>query len=98
MSSVNLLEVYYNLFREYDKEAADSTLLDVEESSIEVTKIISEEVLKEAGRLKTSYKMSIADSIALAEASVSDGIVVTADHHELDAVEASENIKFHWFR
>jgi predicted nucleic acid-binding protein len=55
--------------------------------------------LIEAGRLKTTYKISLADAIALAEASVSGGILVTADHHEMDKIEQAEpNIKFRWIR
>ena len=52
----------------------------------------------EAGRLKATYRISLADSIALAEASVSGGILLTADHHELELVEKNENIVFHWIR
>ena len=98
MNIINLLEVYYGLYREYGKEVADNILLEVEANPIEVMDTISEDVLKEAGRLKASYKMSVADSMAVAEASVSNRILVTSDHHELKAVETSENIKFHWFR
>ena len=98
MNIINLLEVYYNVFRKGGKEIADNILLEVEASPIEVIETISKDVLREAGRLKVSYNMSVADSMAVAEASVSDGILVTSDHHELEAVEASENIMFHWFR
>ena len=53
----------------------------------------------EAGRLKACYRISIADSVALAEASVSWGRLLTADHHEFDAVEKKEgNIGFCWIR
>jgi PIN domain nuclease of toxin-antitoxin system len=98
MNIVNLLEVYYGVFRKGGKKIADEMLLMVDASPIEVVGTISGDVLKEAGRLKASYKISVADSMALAEASVSDGILVTSDHHELNAVEASEKIKFDWFR
>jgi predicted nucleic acid-binding protein len=52
----------------------------------------------EAGRLKATYKISIADAVVLAQASVSGGAVVTADHHELDVVEQNESIAFKWIR
>jgi predicted nucleic acid-binding protein len=55
--------------------------------------------LKEAARIKTTYKISIADSIVLAETSVSGGTVITADHHEMDKVEQNESsVKFLWIR
>jgi predicted nucleic acid-binding protein len=60
---------------------------------------ISDAIFEEAGRLKASYKVSFADTFALATASVTDATLLTADHHEMDAVEQNEqNIKFHWVR
>jgi predicted nucleic acid-binding protein len=60
---------------------------------------LSQKSLVEAGRIKTAYKLSLADAIALAEASVSGGAFLTADHHEMDKVEQCEpNIKFLWIR
>jgi predicted nucleic acid-binding protein len=55
--------------------------------------------LVEAGRIKSFYKISLADSIAIAEASVTGGVLLTCDHHEMDKVERRENnIKFRWIR
>jgi hypothetical protein len=42
--------------------------------------------------------LTLADAIGLAEAIISDGSFVTADHHELDTIEKNENIKFTWIR
>ena len=58
----------------------------------------TDKIFLEAGRLKATYRISLADSIALAEAIVSDGILLTADHHEFDLIETSEEIKFLWIR
>ena len=55
-------------------------------------------IFMEAGRLKASYKISLADSIALAQAFVVDGELITADHHEFDVIEGKENITFQWIR
>jgi predicted nucleic acid-binding protein len=52
----------------------------------------------EAGRLKASYKMSLADAILVAEAFILDATVVTSDHHELDAIDKKEDIEFYWVR
>jgi predicted nucleic acid-binding protein len=52
----------------------------------------------ESARLKTSYKISLADSIALGTSSVLNLTLVTADHHELDRVEQNEPVSFHWIR
>ena len=98
MNRVNLLEVYYGLINEFGTEIAGRILEQVTESIVRITDL-NEESLIEAGRIKSVYKISIADSIATAEASVSGGILLTADHHEMDKVEQSEtNIKFMWIR
>jgi len=59
---------------------------------------LSDKVFNEAGRFKASYRVSLADSIALGETSVCGGQLLTADHHELDIVEKQEKIKFQWIR
>ena len=60
---------------------------------------VLDEMFQTAGWLKASYKISLADSIALATASVLNGELLTCDHHEFDAIDKSEeNINFHWIR
>ena len=59
---------------------------------------ISDNVFHEAGRIKTQYRMSLADSIALGETSMMGASILTTDHHEFDIVEKNENIKFTWLR
>jgi predicted nucleic acid-binding protein len=98
MHKLNLLEVYYGIFREYGKEDADKFLEKIRQSPIAIDHEITDGIFAEAGRLKASYKMSLADSIALAEASVSGGAILTADHHEFDVVEKNEKIRFQWIR
>ena len=97
INKVNLLEVFYGFLRDRGRNYAERILQDVTQSTVDVTDI-SIDVLKEAGRLKASYKISLADSIALAEASISGGSLLTADHHEFDAVEQAEKISFRWIR
>ena len=98
MNKLNLLETYYDQYRSIGKSVADKSLASVKKSPIVIISEISDAVFAEAGRLKASYRISLADSIALAEASVSDGTLLTADHHELDMVEKKERIKFYWIR
>ena len=95
---INQLEVYYDIYRWVGKEKANEELTMIKKLPIKVQTELSDEVFLEAGRLKASYKISLADSIALAEASVSGGILLTADHHEFDAVEKNEKIHFHCIR
>ena len=97
MNKANLLEVYYGFYKDKGKEFADKIIYSVNKSIINITEI-SDAVFFEAGRIKASYRISFADAIVLAEASVSGGVLLTADHHELDTLEKSESIKFLWIR
>ena len=65
---------------------------------VEINAEITDEIFFEAGRLKATYRISFADSIALAQAKVFDGELLTSDHHEFDAVESQETIRFLWIR
>ena len=98
MNRLNLLEVYYGLFRTYSKEYADDKLKKINKLPVVIIPEISDAVFLEAGRLKATYKISIADSVALAETSVSGATLVTADHHEMDVIDRNEKIRFLWIR
>jgi len=98
MNKLNLLEVYYNIYRYAGAKAADEVLDEITRSPIRVLSEITEAVFKEAGKLKASYRISLADAVALAEASVSGGSLVTSDHHEFDPVHKAEDISFVWIR
>ena len=98
MNVVNLLEVYYGIRRELGQELADKVLSSVRSNSIEIIETITEDIFIEAGRLKSTYRISLADSLALAESSLSGAMLITSDHHEFDVIEAAENINFNWFR
>ena len=98
MNKVNLLEVYYYLYRAYGGERADQFFVEIKRSPIIINHEITDDIFAEAGRLKATYKMSLADSIALAEASTSGGALLTADHHEFDIVAEKEDITFLWIR
>ena len=98
MHAVNLLEVYYGVRREYGEAAAKEMLENVKDAPIEVCFDPSENVIVEAGRLKSQYKISLADSIGLAQAFLMNASFVTSDHHELDVIDNAEDINFTWFR
>jgi predicted nucleic acid-binding protein len=59
---------------------------------------VNDDIIINAGKLKRKYKISLADSIGLAETIISNGTFVTSDHHELDEVEKNEKINFTWIR
>ena len=97
INRVNLLEVYYGFYQADGKEYAEKILLGITQSMITITEF--EEVLFPiAGRLKASYKISLADSIALAQALDLGGELLTSDHHEFDVIKDNEPIAFKWVR
>ena len=98
MHAINLLEVYYGIRREYGDVAAKEMLAKVKNLQIHINYDMPENIFLEAGRLKSEYKLSLADSIGLAQAVLLNASFVSSDHHELDIVDVSENINIHWFR
>ena len=98
MHKANLLEVYYDLYRTLGKNKANEVLEKIMERPITINEKITDDIFKEAGRLKATYKISFADSFALAQAYVLGGELLTSDHHEFDAIEGNEPIIFQWIR
>jgi len=70
----------------------------IEQMPITINDVLSNDVFKEAGRLKSTYKLSLADSIAVAESMINKGSLVTADHHEIEPIEKAERLNITWFR
>jgi len=97
INRVNLLEVYYGFYHDSGKEYAGKIMDGVTQSIISISEF-DKKIFPVAGRLKASYRISLADSIALAQAIVSGGELLTADHHEFDTIEGRENVRFHWIR
>ena len=97
MNRVNLLEVYYGFYHDDGKAYADK-IMDSVAKSIVVISEFDKEIFPIAGRLKASYRISLADSIVLAQTLLLDGELMTSDHHEFDPIEGREPIQFHWIR
>jgi len=98
MNKFNLLEVYYKIYKSYGKTQADNLLKTMEQMPITIKDTLTDEIIKEAGRLKSKYKLSLADSIAISESIINKGSLVTADHHEIEPIEIAEKINITWFR
>jgi predicted nucleic acid-binding protein len=84
--------------KKYDERTALKLLEDLKITPIKIDTEITDDILIKAGRLKSLYRMSLADSVGLAEAIFNGGYFVTADHHELESVEKRENIDMIWIR
>lgn len=98
MNKLNILEIYYGVYREDGGERAEETLVKILGLPIVVVDTLNDNVFKEAGRLKATYKISLADSVALAEAKTRDAPILTADHHEFDPLAEKKEISFYWIR
>jgi len=95
---LNLLEVYYGFYRKNGKTLADEMFADVIASGIQIINDITNDVFTTAGRLKSSYKLSLGDAVLLAQAIIIDAEVLTCDHHEFDQIVLAEPIVFKWIR
>ena len=98
MNKYNLLEVYYGYFRANGEHFAENILSIVENSNIQVCEVLTDSLLRKAGRFKASNKMSLADAMALSQAVDEQAVLVTADHHELDVVSKIGEVEFLWVR
>ncbi len=95
---VSLLEVYYETIYYADKSTADSLFEILKMFPIVITEDLTDSFIKRAGFFKANFRISLGDSFVLACAQQLDATVVTADHHEFDAIEKSGNLKFEWIR
>jgi len=98
MNKLNLFEVYYGIRREESHQKAEEFYDIVNRLPITIINGISDDVFREAGRIKSSYKMSLADSIALGETSIMSAAIITSDNHEFDIIDEQESILFKWIR
>lgn len=63
MSKINLLEVYYGVLRDFGLAKAEEVLNEILSLPIQIIGDLSDATFREAGRLKATYKISLADSL-----------------------------------
>ena len=98
INEINLLEVYYHAINFYDLTTANEILEEIKKYPIEIISGLRNDVFKEAGRIKSKYKIPLGDSIAVAECIAAEGTLVTSDYSDFGKIEKTENIKINWFR
>lgn len=99
MSTINTLEVAYDAVRRSkNNEAAAMILRLVSDANIEILWALTEPEWLAAARWKARGRLSLADAIALAIAETRNLKLVSADHHELDPLEAEGLIQVEWLR
>ena len=90
ISSIQVLEVYYDRIYIMGLEYANTFLESLSSSPVVVLPEISSDIIREAGRFKTSYSMSLADAVAAATAKSLSAVLVTKDREIKAAEEAGE--------
>jgi predicted nucleic acid-binding protein len=90
MSSIQVMEVYYDRIYVKGREYAETVLRDIFNSRITVLTEISQDIIREAGRFKTTYSMSLADTFAAATTKMLGATLITKDNEMKEAEEAGE--------
>jgi predicted nucleic acid-binding protein len=98
MNQINLLEVYYYVINFYGQNEANRALEKITEFPIEIKIGLNIGIFKEAGRIKSTYKIPLGDSIAVAECIIEEGTLITSDHTDFEKICSMENVKINWFR
>lgn len=98
MHNINICEVYYCVYRAEGQSKALEVFNAIAGLPIMRVGSLEDGLLMEAGRIKVKYGVSLADSIAIALARLAEASLVTADHHELDAVNSAGEVSFFWIR
>ncbi len=98
MHFVNLGEVYYDTLKRNDVTTAQETYKAIKELPIRFVDHISDRMIYKAGEMKTTYRISYADSFAIAQTILSSAELVTTDHKEFDPIEQANVVEFKWLR
>ena len=98
MNSVNLLEIYYGVYRDDGVQEANSVIERISNLPLTIIDTLTDNVFYEAGKLKAENRISLADAIAIGEANVRNAELVTCDHHEFDILVEEEKMTAYWIR
>ena len=98
MNKFNLLEVYYGYFRDFGLPYAEQQLSHVRSMNLMIIDHLTDAIFRQTAKLKATYRISLADAVAIAQAMLDNATVVTCDHHELDAVDRDGRVSFLWIR
>jgi predicted nucleic acid-binding protein len=98
MHIVNLGEVYYDILKRNDVNTAHETYQKIKQLPIRFEDHISDQMVYKVGEIKTSYRISYADSFAVAQAILLNAELVTTDHKEFEPLEQDGVVKMKWLR
>lgn len=95
---IHLCELYYILYRKGGEQVAEQMLKDVQGLPVRIEDRISPLLLRETGKIKASHRLSLADAFAAGLAKVREGILVTSDHREFEALATTGEVQIQWVR
>lgn len=72
-----------------DVSTAERAINILLETGIDVREDMDAALWKDAGNLKVQYRLSVADTFAVALARRSSCSLISTDHHELDAINSA---------
>lgn len=95
---IHLCEVYYILHRKGGEQAAEQMLKDLRGLPVRIDDRVSPALVREAGKIKASHRLSLADAFAAGLAKVREGTLVTSDRREFEALAATGEVPVQWTR
>jgi uncharacterized protein len=95
---IHLGEAYYLFYRKGGQRLAEEMLADVRRLPVVLDDRVSSALMREAGRLKASYRLSYADAFAAGLTRVRQGSLVSADRQEFGPLESAGEITMAWIR
>ncbi len=97
--ALNLCEVYYDFHRASGRDDALQAIADLTSLGVLRDAAMTPEVWQQAGALKASFRrISLADCIGLELARRLKAAILTADHHEFDALVAHSICEIRFIR
>lgn len=97
--AVNLCEVYYGYHRSGGISAANESLRLLNSLGIIIREDMDSEFWLQAGEYKSNlHRISLADCFCMTLANRLDAEMVTADHHEFDAVQEQKLCRIRFIR
>ncbi|MES2922349.1 MAG: PIN domain-containing protein [Verrucomicrobiota bacterium] len=99
MAAINLLEIAYDTVRRTGQPSSATDVIDaVRQLPILIRWDIDQEIVEAAACFKTRFRISLADSVALALAATRNAPLATSDHHEFDSIGTAGEARFLWIR
>jgi predicted nucleic acid-binding protein len=95
---LHMTEAYYLFYRSRGERTAEAMVQDVQRLPVRIEDRIFPPLLREAGRLKASYRISLADAFAAGLARLRGAALMSCDRKEFAPLESSGEVTVTWAR